>query len=55
MGDTVTEGARLAVLEAMKMEHVLTAPCDGKVIGVFAAAGDQVTAGMTLIQLEPRS
>jgi 3-methylcrotonyl-CoA carboxylase alpha subunit len=55
MGDTVTEGARLAVLEAMKMEHVLAAPCDGKVIGVFAAAGDQVTAGMTLIQLEPTS
>jgi acetyl-CoA/propionyl-CoA carboxylase, biotin carboxylase, biotin carboxyl carrier protein len=28
-GDTVKAGDNLVVLEAMKMEHVITAPCDG--------------------------
>ncbi|WP_323036716.1 acetyl/propionyl/methylcrotonyl-CoA carboxylase subunit alpha [Pararhodobacter sp.] len=51
-GDVVEKGARLAVLEAMKMEHTLTAGRDGTVADVYAKAGDQVEAGSALIVLE---
>ncbi|WBU57420.1 acetyl-CoA carboxylase biotin carboxylase subunit [Paracoccus sediminicola] len=51
-GQQVAAGDRLAVLEAMKMEHTLTAARDGVVAEVLAAAGDQVEAGAALIRLE---
>ena len=51
-GQVVEAGDRLAVLEAMKMEHTLTAARDGTVAEVLAAAGDQVEAGAALIRLE---
>ncbi|OWU83769.1 3-methylcrotonyl-CoA carboxylase [Oceanicola sp. 22II-s10i] len=51
-GETVTAGQRLAVLEAMKMEHALTAPRDGVVAEVLVAEGAQVEAGAPLIRLE---
>ncbi|WBU61833.1 acetyl-CoA carboxylase biotin carboxylase subunit [Paracoccus albus] len=51
-GQAVSAGDRLAVLEAMKMEHTLTAARDGVVAEVLAAAGDQVEAGAALIRLE---
>src|SRR6056297_3285071 len=51
-GDRVERGARLAVLEAMKMEHVLTSGRDGVVAEVLAAEGAQVEAGAPLILLE---
>ena len=51
-GDVVKAGDRLAVLEAMKMEHSLTAARDGIVAEVLAKAGDQVEAGAPLIRLE---
>ncbi len=51
-GDAVTEGQRMVVLEAMKMEHVLRAPRDGVVAEVTVKAGDQVTAGLPLATLE---
>ena len=41
-GDKVTKGQRLAVIEAMKMEHALTAPLDGEVTEIAVAAGSQV-------------
>ncbi|WP_417599388.1 acetyl/propionyl/methylcrotonyl-CoA carboxylase subunit alpha [Pararhodobacter oceanensis] len=50
-GEHVEKGARLAVLEAMKMEHTLTAGRDGTVEDVLAKAGDQVEAGAALITL----
>ncbi|RJL04960.1 acetyl/propionyl/methylcrotonyl-CoA carboxylase subunit alpha [Paracoccus aestuarii] len=52
-GQAVRAGDRLAVLEAMKMEHALTALRDGVVAEVLVAAGDQVEAGAPLIRLEP--
>jgi 3-methylcrotonyl-CoA carboxylase alpha subunit len=50
-GQRVAKGARLAVMEAMKMEHNLTAPIDGTVSQV-AAAGAQVIAGATVVRIE---
>ncbi|WP_306132277.1 ATP-binding protein [Roseivivax marinus] len=51
-GQEVREGERLAVLEAMKMEHALTAWRDGVVAEVLVAEGDQVEAGASLVRLE---
>ena len=51
-GQAVKAGDRLAVLEAMKMEHSLTAARDGVVAEILAGAGDQVEAGQPLIRLE---
>ncbi|WP_265499446.1 acetyl/propionyl/methylcrotonyl-CoA carboxylase subunit alpha [Paracoccus beibuensis] len=51
-GQAVAAGDRLVVLEAMKMEHSLTAARDGLVAEVLAQAGDQVEAGAPLIRLE---
>lgn len=50
--DPVKAGDRLAVLEAMKMEHVMTAPRDGIVAEVLAQAGTQVESGAALIVLK---
>ncbi|WP_238367071.1 acetyl/propionyl/methylcrotonyl-CoA carboxylase subunit alpha [Mesobacterium pallidum] len=51
-GQQVTAGDRLAVLEAMKMEHALTAARDGVVAEVLVTEGQQVEAGAPLIRLE---
>ncbi|MEM9476359.1 MAG: biotin carboxylase N-terminal domain-containing protein [Pseudomonadota bacterium] len=51
-GQAVAKGDRLAILEAMKMEHALTAARDGVVAEVLARAGAQVEAGAALIRLE---
>ncbi|MCR8546278.1 acetyl/propionyl/methylcrotonyl-CoA carboxylase subunit alpha [Salipiger sp. P9] len=51
-GQAVRAGDRLAVLEAMKMEHTLTAARDGVVAEVLVAEGAQVEAGAALIRLE---
>lgn len=51
-GQAVAEGDRLAILEAMKMEHALLAARDGIVAEVLVAEGDQVEAGAALIRLE---
>lgn len=51
-GQAVTKGDRLAVLEAMKMEHSLLAARDGVVAEVLVAEGDQVSAGAALVRLE---
>jgi len=47
-GDAVTKGQPVVVLEAMKMEHALTAPFDGVVAEFNVAVGDQVTDGAVL-------
>jgi 3-methylcrotonyl-CoA carboxylase alpha subunit len=54
-GQAVAAGDRLAVLEAMKMEHTLTAARDGVVAEVLTTPGAQVEAGAALIRLEPEA
>jgi geranyl-CoA carboxylase alpha subunit len=51
-GDQVEVGTRLAVLEAMKMQHDILAEIDGTVQEVLAAAGNQVAADDLLIEIE---
>jgi biotin carboxyl carrier protein len=51
-GEQVESHQALVVLEAMKMEQVVTAPYDGGVRSVDVAVGDQVTTGTILVTLE---
>ena len=54
-GETVRKGQRLAILEAMKMEHALVAPVDGVVADVLASPGRQVAEGATVLVVAPAS
>ena len=47
-GEAVTKGQPVIVLEAMKMEHALTAPFDGVAAEINASVGDQVAADAVL-------
>jgi 3-methylcrotonyl-CoA carboxylase alpha subunit len=51
-GQIVAQGERVAIVEAMKMEHALSAPRAGRVAGIGAAVGDQVTQGARLATIE---
>ena len=51
VGETLTQGAPVAVMEAMKMEHTLTAPRNGVVATVSVAPGEQVAEGTVLVEL----
>lgn len=51
-GETVTKGQKLLTLEAMKMEHSLTAPFDGVVAELNATAGAQVQVEALLVRIE---
>jgi geranyl-CoA carboxylase alpha subunit len=52
-GARVKAGAPLVTLEAMKMEHVMTAPAEARVKAVHVAPGEQVAPGRVLVELEP--
>ncbi len=54
-GDSVAAGARLAVLEAMKMQHDILAEVDGIIADVHAEAGAQVAADDLLIEIEEQN
>jgi 3-methylcrotonyl-CoA carboxylase alpha subunit len=51
-GQSVAKGQRLLTLEAMKMEHALTAPFDGVVAELNAAENGQVIEGTVLVRVE---
>jgi 3-methylcrotonyl-CoA carboxylase alpha subunit len=51
-GEKVLKGQRLLTLEAMKMEHGLSAPFDGVVAELGAMAGAQVSEGTVLVKVE---
>jgi len=52
-GESVASGQRLAIIEAMKMEHTLHAPFAGVVRTVTVAAGTQVVEGAEIMLIEP--
>ncbi|KUI29063.1 acetyl/propionyl-CoA carboxylase subuit alpha [Mycobacterium sp. IS-1496] len=52
VGDTVTAGQPLVWLEAMKMEHTLTAPGDGVLAELTVAPGQQVEVGAVLARVQ---
>jgi 3-methylcrotonyl-CoA carboxylase alpha subunit len=54
-GEKVAKGQRLLTLEAMKMEHALTAPFDGIVAELPAKPGAQVAEGQLLVKIEPKA
>ncbi|MFZ1362078.1 MAG: biotin carboxylase N-terminal domain-containing protein [Candidatus Nanopelagicales bacterium] len=51
-GDQVDEGQTLAVIEAMKMEHRITAGQAGTVAQVLVTTGDSVAAGQALVVID---
>ena len=51
-GASVARGQKLVTLEAMKMEHSLTAPFDGIVAELNVTEGAQVTEGTLLVRIE---
>ena len=51
-GDKVKTGQRLAVLEAMKMQHEILADIDGTVTSVNAVAGNQIAADSLMFEIE---
>jgi biotin carboxyl carrier protein len=51
-GDEVRKGQPLLAVEAMKMEHVIRAPHDGRVKRIAAAAGELVEGGVVLVELD---
>jgi 3-methylcrotonyl-CoA carboxylase alpha subunit len=48
-GDRVMRGQRLAIIEAMKMEHALVAPCDGEISELSLPVGAQAPEGARLM------
>jgi len=52
-GEAVRRGQRLAVVEAMKMEHAVLAPRDGTVTEVAVAVGDQVAENAKIVVVDP--
>ena len=52
LGDAVTAGQPILWLEAMKMEHTVTAPTAGVLVELPVAVGQQVEVGSVLARVE---
>ncbi len=52
-GDTVAEGDVLVIIESMKMEFSVFAPCAGRVLKLRCAEGGAVGAGQEVVVLMP--
>jgi acetyl/propionyl-CoA carboxylase alpha subunit len=52
LGQAVKKGQPLVTLEAMKMEHALTAPIDGTLAELTVKAGDQISEGVVIARIE---
>ncbi len=51
-GQMVKRGVALMILEAMKMEHTIVSPADGRVAAIHFAVGDRVGEGQELTAIE---
>ncbi|MBV5344328.1 MAG: hypothetical protein JZU63_01685, partial [Rhodoferax sp.] len=54
-GDAVTAGQLLMVLEAMKMEHEITAPMDGEIRALHFSEGETVGENDVLMTMQPNA
>jgi geranyl-CoA carboxylase alpha subunit len=52
-GDPVAKGQRIVVLEAMKMQHEISAERDGTIDKILVQPGDQVATRQLLVELKP--
>lgn len=52
-GDKIQAGQQVALIESMKMEHIVRASHSGQVVKVFASKGTSITIGHHLISLRP--
>jgi geranyl-CoA carboxylase alpha subunit len=52
-GERVEAGQPVMTLEAMKMQHVHTAPVSGTISAIDVAEGEQVTTGKIVVEIEP--
>ena len=48
----VKNGDLVAILEAMKMENEIFAPCDGKIVAVNASKGATVNTGDAIVSIQ---
>ncbi len=53
VGDVVAAGQALVVMEAMKMEHTLTAPFAGQITELSGQVGALARAGGKLVHVQP--
>ena len=53
-GDRVSRGSRIAVLEAMKMQHEIVAELDGTVSTIHTEVGAQIAAGSLILEISPQ-
>ena len=53
VGDSVDGGEKVILMEAMKLLHTLCAPTSGTIKGIYCEAGENVDAGMLLVEIEP--
>jgi biotin carboxyl carrier protein len=51
VGDTVTSGQGIIVMESMKMEQTIAAATDGTVAKILVAPGDAVAHGQSMVEL----
>ena len=54
IGDKIETGTTLAIVEAMKMQNELRAPCDGVIKKINFKEGDQVDALQVIVELETK-
>lgn len=54
-GDLVRQGQAVAILEAMKMEHVVAAPVSGRVVRLAASLGGVVERGQAVLFIAPEA
>lgn len=52
-GNEIREGQEVALIESMKMEHVIRAPMSGKVVSILAQRGSPVNENDAIIHIEP--
>lgn len=53
VGDPVTVGQPLVIIEAMKMEHVIRASLGGRIRAINVRSGDQIEGGTVVVEISP--